>query len=795
MAAEPRSTSTRSRSRTAACVVSSASASSVAARHDHLVLRRGRPAHAPRGAGRRPASPTLEAARRPARAPRSWACAQRLEILRPQAALQRRVATSGRADTPAPPRRARARVCRLPPVGRRRLLRLRGRSVRRRARHRVPLGMVRRPRRLSPLWAHDDAAGGARRCEPIHRTGSRTAAAPSGPARVPLRGARGVEAQVARPAARRRGGDIDRWLRAGVLVDLYAVVRQAMQVGEESYSLKRLERHYGFDRRGAHRPRRRRLDRGLRVLAPDGRRRVLDAIRHYNREDCLRPRRSARWLLDDDAPRRPPPSWRRLRRSSPSRRRRIGASRVHGRACGRVLEGCWRGSRRRRRRGSTPISRAAAARAPAALPLPRVQAAVLALVRDAGHDRRARCRRARGARGARARTRRRSRSPAEAVYCAGPTAFPPQETKLERRLRCRAVHRKSWNVVESPTTPGHQARQDEPAPRRSARSSRQRRPTAARCARRRSARSAAGVARRRGRFARRARASAPASAPRLDLAARADRDVDQLVAATLALERLVPRRSRARPARARPTAARAWWSPRCGPASASRSPPTATPRSRTSCAPSRTAQEEGGYRLARRVQGRGLRVAPRPRRAVDEDPDDVRRLRSSSRAPHGCWPARSTASAFDLLFIDEAGQFSLANAAAVGDCAPTSVVLLGDPQQLPQVNQADHPDGAGASVLEHLLDGETTIAARPRRLPRPTGACTRRLRVRLRARYEGRLAHATPCARPARRRAGPLVPAPACGRSPSTHEGAARRRPRRPRRSRGLPARCSAAAR
>ena len=54
--------------------------------------------------------------------------------------------------------------------------------------------------------------------------------------------------------------------------------------------------------------------------------------------------------------------------------------------------------------------------------------------------------------------------------------------------------------------------------------------------------------------------------------------------------------------------------------------------------------------------------------------------------------------AFDLLFIDEAGQFSLANAVAVG-LAATNVVLLGDPQQLPQVTQADHPGGSGGSVL------------------------------------------------------------------------------------------------
>ena len=62
----------------------------------------------------------------------------------------------------------------------------------------------------------------------------------------------------------------------------------------------------------------------------------------------------------------------------------------------------------------------------------------------------------------------------------------------------------------------------------------------------------------------------------------------------------------------------------------------------------------------------------------------------------------------DLLFVDEAGQLSLADAVAAATAAK-SVVLLGDPQQLPQVNQADHPGNSGRSVLEHHLDGRATI--------------------------------------------------------------------------------------
>src|SRR5207237_7122028 len=62
----------------------------------------------------------------------------------------------------------------------------------------------------------------------------------------------------------------------------------------------------------------------------------------------------------------------------------------------------------------------------------------------------------------------------------------------------------------------------------------------------------------------------------------------------------------------------------------------------------------------------------------------------------------------DYLFIDEAGQVSLADAVAMSTCA-RNVVLVGDPQQLGQVLQGSHPDGTDASVLEHLLGGEATV--------------------------------------------------------------------------------------
>jgi len=63
----------------------------------------------------------------------------------------------------------------------------------------------------------------------------------------------------------------------------------------------------------------------------------------------------------------------------------------------------------------------------------------------------------------------------------------------------------------------------------------------------------------------------------------------------------------------------------------------------------------------------------------------------------------------DYLFIDEAGQVSLADALAMGTCA-RNVVLVGDPQQLDQVIQGTHPAGSGASVLKHLIGADETVA-------------------------------------------------------------------------------------
>jgi superfamily I DNA and/or RNA helicase len=72
------------------------------------------------------------------------------------------------------------------------------------------------------------------------------------------------------------------------------------------------------------------------------------------------------------------------------------------------------------------------------------------------------------------------------------------------------------------------------------------------------------------------------------------------------------------------------------------------------------------------------------------------------------WSREDMRRSVDYLVIDEAGQVSLADALAMATAA-RNLILLGDPLQLAQVSQAVHPEGSGASVLEHLLGEHGTI--------------------------------------------------------------------------------------
>jgi predicted RecB family nuclease len=62
----------------------------------------------------------------------------------------------------------------------------------------------------------------------------------------------------------------------------------------------------------------------------------------------------------------------------------------------------------------------------------------------------------------------------------------------------------------------------------------------------------------------------------------------------------------------------------------------------------------------------------------------------------------------DLLVIDEAGQFSLAGMIASGVSAKR-LLLLGDPQQLPQVSQGSHPEPVDVSALGWLSAGHDVL--------------------------------------------------------------------------------------
>jgi len=74
------------------------------------------------------------------------------------------------------------------------------------------------------------------------------------------------------------------------------------------------------------------------------------------------------------------------------------------------------------------------------------------------------------------------------------------------------------------------------------------------------------------------------------------------------------------------------------------------------------------------------------------------------------WARSDMRGSVDVLFVDEAGQMSLANVLAISPAA-TSSVLLGDPQQLDQPQKGIHPLGAEGSAFDHLLQGRATITA------------------------------------------------------------------------------------
>ncbi|MBY0358218.1 MAG: TM0106 family RecB-like putative nuclease [Candidatus Obscuribacterales bacterium] len=62
----------------------------------------------------------------------------------------------------------------------------------------------------------------------------------------------------------------------------------------------------------------------------------------------------------------------------------------------------------------------------------------------------------------------------------------------------------------------------------------------------------------------------------------------------------------------------------------------------------------------------------------------------------------------DYLFVDEAGQVSLANLVGVAPSA-RNLILIGDQMQLSQPLQGTHPGESGQSILDYLLQGKQII--------------------------------------------------------------------------------------
>lgn len=99
----------------------------------------------------------------------------------------------------------------------------------------------------------------------------------------------------------------------------------------------------------------------------------------------------------------------------------------------------------------------------------------------------------------------------------------------------------------------------------------------------------------------------------------------------------------------------------------------------------------------------------------------------------------------DLLVVDEAGQFSLANTMAAATSA-RRLLLLGDPQQLPQVTQGVHAEPVDIAALAWIADGAATLP--PERgyfLPRSWRMRSELCKVVSELSYAGRLLPRTEC--------------------------------------------------
>ncbi|HEX5824239.1 MAG TPA: ATP-binding protein, partial [Candidatus Limnocylindrales bacterium] len=129
----------------------------------------------------------------------------------------------------------------------------------------------------------------------------------------------------------------------------------------------------------------------------------------------------------------------------------------------------------------------------------------------------------------------------------------------------------------------------------------------------------------------------------------------------------------------------------------------------------KAAEDEPGIDVRPVQRGDKDQVLDDERVTRGKDPGDVREQLADGRANLAAgtpwlWASSKMAGAVDVLFVDEAGQISLANVIAVSR-ATNSLVLLGDPQQLDQPMRGTHPPGADQSALAHVLSGQATMPA------------------------------------------------------------------------------------
>jgi predicted RecB family nuclease len=129
------------------------------------------------------------------------------------------------------------------------------------------------------------------------------------------------------------------------------------------------------------------------------------------------------------------------------------------------------------------------------------------------------------------------------------------------------------------------------------------------------------------------------------------------------------------------------------------------------------AADAAGVSLRAVQRGRGLEdeTSRHSGVAIANDNADVVAALTSGRANVAAgtawlWSRAEMMSRVDLLFVDEAGQMSLANVLAASPSA-RGLVLLGDPQQLDQPQKGVHPPGTAVSALGHVLRGAPTLRA------------------------------------------------------------------------------------